>query len=238
MSDIRIKLTVPLLEEIRIGTIARLGYPGPEAVTGNIPAQIDQGIKTCFELARPAVTHRSTGFTGLTKTAIQGKNLRLETVNWTRLSARMSGIRELCCFAVTLGSAIDDRIRQLGKTTMVQALMLDAAASVLADRYADRIQKQFEQFYQQQALASSARFSPGYCDWPMKEGQAALIPFLQPASIGITASDTGLMTPRKSITAVIIAAEQMPAVSPCFLCVRECPHRRAPHEGQKAKPEK
>lgn len=209
----------------------RLGYPGPEAVTGNILPQIDQGIEACLELARPEVTHRVTGFIDITKTAVNGDGLCLETVNWTRLAARMTDIREICGFAVTLGIAVDDRIKRQGKTAMVQALMLDAAASVLADLYADQAQQQINAFYDRQNLQSSARFSPGYCDWPMKEGQASLIPFLQPDCIGISVSDTGLMTPRKSISAVVIAAGQMPAVSPCFLCARDCPHRRAPYGG-------
>ena len=116
----------------------------------------------------------------------------------------------------------------------LQALMLDSAASVLTDLYADQIQQQFKCYYEKQKLQSSARFSPGYCDWPMKEGQAALIPFLQPDSIGISASDSGMMTPRKSITAVVITAEQMPTASPCFLCVRDCAHRRAPYTDSKS----
>jgi hypothetical protein len=211
----------------------RLGYPGPEAVTENISAQIEQGIETCLELARAKETHHTTAFTGLDKTAIHGDGLCLETVNWTRLAARMSGIRELCCFAVTLGKAVDERIKQQGKTAMLQAMMLDSAASVLADLYADQVHQHINRHYRQQGLQSSFRFSPGYCDWPMKAGQAALVPFLEPASIGISASDTGLMTPRKSITAVVIAADRMPAESPCFLCARECPHRRAPYEGKK-----
>lgn len=233
MDQIKIELSLSDHAEILAGTISRLGYPGPEAVTENISARIKDGIGACLELARPDVTYRSTAFTGLTKTAIHGDGLRLETVNWTRLTARMTGVRELCCFAVTLGEPIDDRIRQLGKTAMVQALMLDAAASVLADLYAGQVQRQLTCYYDRRGLRSSVRFSPGYCDWPMKEGQAALIPFLKPDTVGIRISDSGLMTPRKSITAVVIAAEVMPAASPCFLCARECPHRRAPYKGGK-----
>jgi len=226
MNELKITLKLPGYEDLLAGTISRLGYPGPEAVTANISAHIGDGIDMCCKLARPEVTCRSTPFTDLEKTAIYGENLCLETVNWTRLAARMSGIREICCFAVTLGGTIDDRINGLGKTAMVQALMLDAAASVLADLYADNIQQQLSQHYLHQGLQSSVRFSPGYCDWPMKEGQKALIPFLQPASIGISASDSGLMSPRKSVTAAIIAADQIPTKSPCFLCARDCPHRR------------
>lgn len=226
-NNIKIELTLPPHEDILAGTISRLGYPGPEAVRADISDQIHQGIDRCRKAARVDATSRWTVFTGLTKTAICGENLCLKTVNWTRLAARMSGIRELCCFAVTLGGAIDDQVKQLGKRAILQAMMLDAAAAVLADLYADQIQQQLNRLYQQRELQSSARFSPGYCDWPMKEGQEALIPFLRPEAIGIQASSSGMMIPLKSITGTVIAAERMPAASPCFLCARNCPHRRA-----------
>jgi hypothetical protein len=81
-------------------------------------------------------------------------------------------------------------------------------------------------------LQASARFSPGYCDWPIEKGQAAIVAFLKPQAIGIHAAATGLMTPRKSVTAAVIAAETMPEQSPCFLCAKACAHRRAPYAKQ------
>ena len=48
----------------------------------------------------------------------------------------------------------------------------------------------------------------------MKEGQKTLFPFLEPGMIGISATSDGLMTPRKSITAAMIVADQMPAPTP------------------------
>ncbi len=230
MDTIMIELSVSRPEDILVGAISHLGYPGPEAVSDNILAQIDDGIDTCRKLARPEAICRSTAYTGLGKNAIRGERLCLETANWTRLATRMSGIKELSCFAITLGNAVDERISRLGKSAMLQALMLDAAASVLADLCADQIQQQVYIHYQRKGLKSSARFSPGYCDWPMQEGQRAIIPFLRPSSIGISVADSGLMTPRKSVSGAIIAAERMLAESPCFLCARDCRHRRAPYQ--------
>ncbi|RLC28548.1 MAG: hypothetical protein DRH32_08850, partial [Deltaproteobacteria bacterium] len=162
--------------------------------------------------------------------AIYGNGVCLATVNWTRLAARMSGIEEFFCFALTLGEKIDREIKRLEGDEMLEALVLDAAASTLAEIYADQAQMIIERSCREQGLSASARFSPGYCDWPLADGQRSLFPFLQPESIGVSLSDSCLMTPRKTITAVIIAARQMPAKAPCFMCARECPHRRAPFE--------
>jgi hypothetical protein len=232
--NISLKLTPPRAEDILTGAIGHLGYPGPEAVSDHISQQIAQGIAECLSLARVESMCRAADFSGLKKTAIRGDGLCLETVNWTRLAARMSDIREICGFAVTLGRAVDDRIKELGKTAMLQALMLDTAASVLAELYADRIQQEIGRHYQDKGLESSARFSPGYCDWPLKEGQEALMGFLQPEAIGIQVSSSGLMIPRKSVTGAVIAAVRVPMPGPCFLCARECSHRRAPYTPSKS----
>ncbi|MFZ5565135.1 MAG: vitamin B12 dependent-methionine synthase activation domain-containing protein [Thermodesulfobacteriota bacterium] len=220
---------VPETEALLAGTIGQLGYPGAEAVTGQVWPQVHQGIDTCLKLARPRTLCRATPFTSLEKKAIRGNGLCLETVNWTRLAARMSEICELCCFAVTLGPDIDKAIKEMGRSDMVRAFMLDAAASILAEQYANQAHQQVRRHYEKAGLQASARFSPGYCDWPIAMGQAAIFAFLEPETIGIHAAATGLMKPRKSVTAAVIAAKAMPEQSPCFLCARQCAHRRAPY---------
>lgn len=229
IGNIVLEPLAPEADALLAGTIGQLGYPGAEAVTDKIWPQIRQGIDTCLELARPRTLCRSTPFTVLEKRAIRGNGLLLETVNWTRLAARMSGICELCCFAVTLGPDIDKVIKDLSPTDMVRAFMLDAAASILAEQYADQVHRQVRRHYEQAGVEASARFSPGYCDWPIAMGQAAIFAFLEPEAIGIHAAATGLMKPRKSVTAAVIAAKAMPEQSPCFLCARKCAHRRAPY---------
>ncbi len=227
--DIQIDLAFPPPEKILAGTISQLGYPGADAVSDRVLTEIRSGIDRCRELAVPAVIYRSTPFEEVSQKTIAGKNLILTTVNWSRLTRRMTGVYELFCLAVTLGQAVDETIRMLSRDTLLQALTLDTAASVLAEAYADQIQQQVRNHYQQKGLQASARFSPGYCDWPLQNGQKALFDLLTPATIGLRVNASGLMTPRKSVSAVILAAEQMPASTPCFLCARECSHRRSPY---------
>lgn len=219
-------LPAPRPDDLLPGTIARLGYPGREAVSRSVWAKIREGIDRCADLAQPAYLRRATPFERTTEEMIVGKDIRLETANWTRLAARMGGVRDLCCMAVTLGETLDEQIRRLSKGAMLEALLLDAAASTLCEYCAGRVEAQIAAACRQMGLTVSARFSPGYCDWPLQSGQQHLSEFLDLDAIGLRSSATGLMTPRKSITAVIIAAEQMPARTPCAFCARKCPHRR------------
>jgi len=232
MSEPSIALALPPTESLLAATIIHLGYPGPAAVSQKVMTHVDSEIRRCLALARPQAMCRITPFQACQQGDIQAETLCLQTVNWSRLVNRMTRVRWLCCLALTLGGAVDETIAELGQERLTASFILDATASALAELLADQAQGQIDQYWENQGLQTSRRFSPGYCDWQMKDGQEALGGFLHPEAIGIqTAPASGMMTPRKSITAVIVAAEQMPARTPCYLCARECPHRRAPYEG-------
>ncbi|MFP4445697.1 MAG: hypothetical protein ACLFPD_05565 [Desulfosudaceae bacterium] len=232
MSEPSIALALPPQKSLLAETIIHLGYPGPAAVSQKVMTHVDREIRRCLELARPQAMCRITPFQACRNGVIQAGDLCLQTVNWSRLVNRMTRVRWLCCLALTLGGAVDETIAELGRDRLTASFILDAAASALAELLAAQAQEQVERYGESQGLQASRRFSPGYCDWQMKDGQEALGGFLHPEGIGIqTAPASGMMTPRKSITAVIVAAEQMPARTPCYLLVRECPHRRAPYQG-------
>ncbi|MDY6906483.1 MAG: vitamin B12 dependent-methionine synthase activation domain-containing protein [Thermodesulfobacteriota bacterium] len=227
--DIDLNFPLPRQADLRAGVVLHMGYPDPTCVTGRVMEEITKGIRACQELVRPKALLQLTSYEKLSENAIYGKGVCIESTNWKRLTARMTGVHSLCCLAVTLGDAVDTRIKELGKSAVLKALVLDAAASVMAEYYANQLQQRVHACVEQKGYQASARFSPGYCDWPMADGQRSLFPFLCPETIGISATPSGLMIPRKSITAVIILADEMPAQTPCFLCARDCPHRRAPY---------
>ncbi len=230
MGDITITLSVPSRDRLRERTIRQLGYPDKTAVANRVSVEIDKGLERCDLLVQPAATCRTTLFKHLFNAGIAGQGVCLDSVNWKRLAGRMTDIRELCCFAVTLGQDLDQTIKKLGRDNLLTGFILDAIGSTLADWFAEQAQEQVARYYKKQGLVTSFRFSPGYCDWPMLPGQQSLFPFLRPETIDIALGDSGLMSPRKSVTAAMIVAEQMPAESPCFLCARDCAHRRAPYD--------
>ena len=137
----------------------------------------------------------------------------------------MEGEIRLWAFGVTLGIGLDELIAQHDVLT---AYLLDSCGSALAESFARSAQEQIDGWAASQGLETTRRFSPGYCDWEISRGQRALFEFLEPQQAGITAAPTGLMTPRKSVSAVILAARSVPERAPCSRCARDCDHRRAP----------
>ncbi len=99
-------------------------------------------------------------------------------------------------FAVTLGSETDRLLLKLGRLSQSEQFITDALASALAETLCDEAEKIiFEDRH-------TPRFSPGYGDLPLTL-QRPLLSFLDAEkTVGIVLSESYLMTPTKSITAI------------------------------------
>ena len=101
----------------------------------------------------------------------------------------------------TLGAQVDILVRQAECSDMLRALALDCCASALAEQLCDRAEQQIHAVYPN--CHSPFRFSPGYGDLPL-EVNAPLLNLLDaPRTIGLCATASHLLTPRKSVTALL-----------------------------------
>ena len=136
----------------------------------------------------------------------------------------------LALFALTLGSVISNEIEILfKKNDFALGAMLDAAASLAADRAVSVMEQRFlddvvkdERLRREAATWSVPHatprtvakagssdiyvlsYSPGYCGWHIS-GQKKLFRYLKPEKIGIMLTESFLMVPLKSVTGVLIA---------------------------------
>jgi cobalamin-dependent methionine synthase I len=83
--------------------------------------------------------------------------------------------------------------------------------------------------YGASGMSVSARFSPGYCDWPVS-GQSALDGALGFSKAGVALTESLMMTPRKSISGLVAVGPKglfSSAVSQCDFCgEKTCDFRR------------
>ena len=130
-------------------------------------------------------------------------------------------------FAATLGNAADVLIRRAEVNNMAKAVILDSLASAMTEEYCDELEAKLKQEYPGNF---TWRFSPGYGDYPI-DIQLALIRFLNAdKQIGLTVTESNILLPRKSVTAVIGISEkeQEKTVRGCDTCnMREkCAYRK------------
>lgn len=115
----------------------------------------------------------------------------------------LKGCERCVLMGCTLGAGLDRAARAAAAADMAYAVVLDAMASVLAETVAEQAEQQLRQSLHEQGLFLTGRYSPGYGDWPIQV-QNDLIRLLDaPRKIGLCATGTHLLVPRKSITAVM-----------------------------------
>ena len=147
------------------------------------------------------------------------------------LSRNLKGCVKIVLFGATLGAGIDHLIRRTSLTDMSRAVIQQACAATLLEEYCDEKQLEIgcELEQEKDGLYLRPRFSPGYGDFDIHY-QKQLMQILDCAKkIGLTMTDSYMMTPTKSVTAVIGVSpirERCP-VAGCETCDKtDCEYRR------------
>ena len=141
------------------------------------------------------------------------------------LANHLRGCEEAILFAATTGMELEQLRRREAVRWLPGALVLDAAATAgveaLCDRFcADRAAELTGSFLR-------PRFSPGYGDLPLQLQQPLLQCLDSSRKIGLSLSQSLLMLPQKSVTAIVgIGTEGCTAAVGCENCEkRDCPFR-------------
>lgn len=162
---------------------------------------------------------------------LQGSSLHLAGRD---ISCLLRGCSACLLLAASLGGAVDELIRRAQIRDMGRALLLDACASAAVESLMEQLQAALAADLRGQGWCLTARFSPGYGDLPL-DCQAQFCATLDTARrIGLTVSGSGLLLPRKSVTAVIglsqkelIAEQRDLSRHNCAACkLLDCPYRR------------
>ena len=145
------------------------------------------------------------------------------------LSRNLKGCVKVVLFGATLGAGVDQLIRRTSLTDMSRAVIQQACAAAVLEEYCDKKQLETGEELEKEGLYLRPRFSPGYGDFDIHY-QKPLMQMLDCAkTIGLTMTDSYMMTPSKSVTAVIGASpvkERCP-VAGCEACDKtDCEYRR------------
>ena len=137
--------------------------------------------------------------------------------------------RQAILLAVTLGPGADAQIRRAGVGDIAAGVASDALGSALAEQAADAAEAQLRQLAAQQDRYLTGRFSPGYGDWDIAVQPLVAEALDTPRRAGLYVTDTNLMTPRKSVTAVLGVSDHpvkghLAGCGHCVLRTR-CPYR-------------
>lgn len=139
---------------------------------------------------------------------VLGASLRLDGFD---IVEHLRGARGCALLACTLGAKSEQELARLKVSSPLDALVYDAACSALVERVADATEAQIVAQAAQQHLYANWRYSPGYGDLPLSVQPRFLAVLRAFETMGLSVTDTDLLLPTKSVTAVVGLFEDPPA---------------------------
>ena len=192
-----INLTPPDIDEV----LRYMGTP-PKAADNTLRTLVADCAQQLLSAAQPRWTYR------VFSLSLKDDGVRLDSgllLPGQVLRDHLSGCTQACVLCATLGAQTDVLIRRAECTDMAQALALDCCASALAEQLCDQIEHRLQALFPGHHFPF--RFSPGYGDLPLEVNTPLLALLDAPRTIGLCATASHLLTPRKSVTAILGVAD-------------------------------
>ncbi len=183
-------------------TLRYMGCP-PDRAGPATRALAEGGIRTVLDAARPRWAWREYSLAFETDGVRLAGGLLLPGED---LKKHLAGCGRAAVFCATLGAGVDGLIRRLEREDMALALAVDCAAAAAVEQVCDGIELELRAKFP--GCFFPFRYSPGYGDLPLSVQNELLDLLDAPRRVGLTATPSHILTPRKSVTAILGVAER------------------------------
>ena len=110
---------------------------------------------------------------------------------------------KVAVMAVTLGIEVEKRIKYYSMTDLSKGIIFDSCATALVEKLCDYVQEKIKIVAETDGYNITSRYSPGYGDLPLSIQNQILNSLNTQRLIGLTATESSILIPRKSVTAFI-----------------------------------
>ena len=214
------------IEVDRRRVLRSMGYSTNRKPSARVGSLVDEHMKTAHQLMEPIYSYIIKDIEAVRRSCVfLDGSIVLESEVIARL---MEQCIMVAVFLVTIGNRLEKMVLRLAEDGLVlKSAVLDAIGSVAAETAAECVQGRIGEVARAQELSTSRRFSPGYCDWALRQ-QKMVFRAMDGNSIGVRLTRECLMLPRKSISGVIgIGPRDMKNYNPCKTCHKpDCLGRR------------
>ena len=176
-----------------------LRYMGCREVTDEMLALVE----TCMSMAKEAFDFRVC-YTG-TFVRVEGDRVDLgfARVNSHALALNLKDCSRAVIFGATVGLEIDRLITKHGRLSPAKGLCLQALGAERIEALCDLFNGEIMSREAEAGNTTRPRFSPGYGDAPLELQRHMFAVLDVPRRIGVSLNDSLLMSPSKSVTAII-----------------------------------
>lgn len=202
-----------------------LGY-GNHAIDDCTLAVIQDSFKELEETAAKRIVYRIFDLHIPDSESVKIEDLVIQSKN---LNKNLKGCTKVVMLGATLGIQVDMLMKRYSCTDMAKVVVLQACSAALLEEYLDEWQNKLEIEMKDEGLYLRPRFSPGYGDFDIENQKYFLQMLEAPKKIGLSMTDSSMLTPTKSVTAVIGISENAIACHKkgCEECGKtDCIYRR------------
>jgi hypothetical protein len=186
-----------------------MGFRGPVDTSPETDAMIAKAIASLEKDCSPKYVSKAFPVT------VEGFTVKLAgiTIESRSLARNLAGCTECVLFAATAGPSCDMLVKRAAVTSSAYASCCQAAGATAIEAYCDLINDKIKDEYEAKGLYARPRFSPGYGDLALSH-QKDWFRLLDITKItGIELTDSLLMVPTKSVTAIIgLSPNKLPCV--------------------------
>lgn len=146
------------------------------------------------------------------------------------LLKNLKGCEQVILLGATLGIKVDLLMKRYSYTDMARVVVLQACAAAMLEEYLDERQRDLSKEMEKEGFYLRPRFSPGYGDFSILHQKDILSMTDAAKKIGLTMTDSSMLTPVKSVTALIGLSRQQENchIKGCEVCGKnDCKYRRS-----------
>lgn len=182
-----------------------LGYRNGARPEGEALRLIERAEAGVREAAEPRCVCRRLGLSFPAENTLDIGGILIKSA---ALRRNLDGCAGVYLFAATLGAGVDRLISGLTALGRVsEAAAAQAAAAALIEDCCDEENERLRAEAAERGLKLRPRFSPGYGDFSIEQQRDIARELDTPRRIGLTVTDSCMLAPMKSVTAVIGIAE-------------------------------
>ena len=176
-----------------------LGYKGQEFDV-DLNNQLNKYINLVNQKIKPSFIYRIFDIEVRDKVSLLNTNV---SFTGSDIINHFMGASKCAVMAATLGLESERALSYLSKIKLAEAVIFDAVCTAKIEEVCDKCENEIKRLAEENSYFINFRYSPGYGNFPL-EHQRQIINLLScEKSIGLTVTDSSLLIPQKSVTAVI-----------------------------------
>ncbi len=195
---------MPLEVEIPVKEVQRyMGYHGIVDIAPEMQEKINKAIEHLGTQSHPRIISKEYRITVAEKTVTLHAENEDVTFESEGLVRNLTGCCGAVLLAATIGPACDMLVRRASITSAADSAVYQAAGAAAIEAFLDDYNDKLKASYEARGLFLRPRFSPGYGDLKLEHQKDWFRLLDITKQIGIELTDSLLMVPTKSVTAII-----------------------------------